>query len=97
MTEDQFQSLKSMIEAMSARMEARFEQVDRRFEQVDKRFEHVDERLAGIDKDLMRIDAVLATKPDTGAIYAVAFTMMVGTVGMVFGAVLVANALGWLN
>ncbi|MGI9357558.1 MAG: hypothetical protein ACR2PF_20670 [Rhizobiaceae bacterium] len=50
-----------------------------------------------IDKDLMRIDALLATKPDTSTISKTAFDMMVGIIGMLAGAAVIANVWGAFN
>lgn len=90
MSEDQFQTLKQMIESMRASMEARFEQ-------VDKRFEHVEQRFNGVEKWLERVEIVLDLKPDHRDIYTAVFTVVFGLFGLVVGSVVLANILGWLN
>ena len=94
MPEDQFQTLKQMMENMRASMESRFEQVDKRFEQVDERFKHVDERFTEVGKQLDRVDTILTLKPDHKDIYVAVFGAVFGMFGIIVGAMVVANLFG---
>lgn len=90
MSEDQFKTLKEMIEAMRKSMESRFEQVDQRFEKVDQRFLEVERR---IDK----IETAVSMKPDSKDIYMAVFTIMGGTMAMIVGSMVLANIFGAFN
>ncbi len=90
MSEDQFQTLKQMIEGMRNSMESRFEQ-------VDERFAHVEKRLDTVDSRLLKVETVLSLKPDHKDIYTAVFTVVFGLFGLVVGSVVLANILGWLN
>lgn len=97
MSEDQFQTLKQMIESMRSNMDARFEQVERNFDQVERGFEQVDTRFTEVERRLDRLESSISLKPDQKDIYQAMFTIVGGIVVILAGAFAIAGTVEAFN